>query len=644
MAALTRAFRASTDKKGYCAIGSVKTNIGHLDAAAGITGLIKTVLALENKLLPPSLHFEEPNPEIDFKNSPFYVNTKLSEWKADGHPRRAGVSSFGIGGTNAHVLVEEAPVQKASPVSRPWQLLVLSAKTDTALETATRNLAAHLKNYPDVILADAAFTLLVGRRRFTNRRFFVCRNIDDAVNTIDTLDPKRMFTAVDKCEDRPIVFMFSGQGTQYVNMALELYRVEPIFREKVDLCAEIFKVHLGIDLLDVLYPNEHHIDDARHLLTQTSIAQPALFTIEYALAGLLDEWSIRTRAMIGHSIGEYVAACLAGVFSPEEALSLVAMRGRLIQDLPCGAMLTVALPEEQIRSMLGSKLSLAAVNGPSRCTISGPEADVAAFENELVSKEISCRRLHVSHAFHSAMMEPILPQFIKQLEKIHLKSPQMRYISNVTGTWIKDTEATDPAYWARHLRQTVRFSDGIAELLKIPDAILLEVGPGRTLGRLALQQATGAGSRYALSTLRHPEEQGSDVAFLLNTLGRLWLAGAKIDWAQFFRNENRHRIPVPTYPFDHRRYWIEPQKTGGHQESRQHIPQAKSEIADWFYLPSWRRTTPLKPKNIDILKTKGLSWLLFIDEFGVGAAAAERLKKAGQQIVSVVVGDKFTDV
>jgi acyl transferase domain-containing protein/acyl carrier protein len=641
LAALTKAFRAGTEKNGFCAIGSVKTNIGHLDAAAGIAGLIKTVLALENKQLPPSLHFEAPNPEIDFENSPFYVNTALCEWQAAGSLRRAGVSSFGIGGTNAHVVLEQAPFQKASAAGRPWQLLVLSAKTETALETATRNLAAHLANYPGIDLADAAYTLTTGRRRFANRRFVVGREVDDALKTIASRDPQHMFTAVDKAEDRPVVFMFSGQGTQYVNMALELYRAEPLFREKLDRCAEIFKVHLGTDLRDVLFADADRIDAARQRLNQTSMAQPALFAIEYALAGLLDHWGIRPRAMIGHSIGEYVAACLAGVFSLEDALSLVAVRGRLIQELPGGAMLTVALPEEQVRPLLGSQLSLAAVNGPSRCTISGPEANVAALENELVSKEISCSRLHVSHAFHSAMVEPVLPQFIKQLERIRLKPPQMKYISNVTGTWITAAEATDPAYWARHLRQTVRFADGIAELMKIPDAILLEVGPGRTLGRLAMQQAAGAGSRYALSALRHPKEPGSDVAFLLNTLGRMWLAGARIDWARFYRNEKRHRIPLPAYPFEHQRYWIEPQKTGGRQESRQHLAQTRSEMADWFYLPSWRRTTPLQPNAIEILKAKKRSWLIFSDELGVGAAAAKYLQQAGQQVVRVAAGEKF---
>lgn len=494
IAALTQAFSASTQKQGFCAIGSVKTNFGHLDTAAGVASLIKTVLALKHKMIPPSLHFEKPNPQIDFVNSPFYVNTVLSEWKANGTPRRAGVSSFGLGGTNAHVVLEEAPdveVQEsrgAGEQGRRWQLLLLSAKTSTALETTTANLAQHLKQHSDVNLADVAYTLQVGRQAFDHRRIVVCQDLEEAVKALESIEPQRVFTHYQQPCHRPVVFMFPGQGTQYVNMAEELYQVEPTFRQQVDICSDLLKPLLGLDLRQVLYPSEQQTEAAAELLQQTAITQPALFVIEYALAKLWMEWGVHPQSMIGHSIGEYVAATLAGVFSLEDALAVVSARGQLMQQLPAGAMLAVPLPEIEVQPLLGKTLSLAAINAPSLCVVSGATESVDALQNQLASQGVECRRLHTSHAFHSSMMEPMLEPFIEQFKQVSLQPPQIPYISNVTGTWITAAEATDPSYWARHLRQTVRFACGMQQLLKEPAQILLEVGPGRTLSTLARRQ------------------------------------------------------------------------------------------------------------------------------------------------------------
>ncbi|HYO90813.1 MAG TPA: type I polyketide synthase, partial [Pyrinomonadaceae bacterium] len=339
IAALTQAFRARTTKKQFCAIGSVKTNIGHLDSAAGVAGLIKTVLALKHKMLPPSLHFTEPNPNIDFANSPFYVNATLKEWQANGSPRRAGVSSFGIGGTNAHLVVEEAPKTEESAPSRPAQLLVLSAKTSSALERATANLAEHLRQHPETNLADVAYTLQVGRRAFKQRRSLACDSLVDAITALETPDHRRVLTASVETEQRPVAFMFSGQGAQYAGMSAGLYESEADFREQIDLCSELLKPHLDTDLRQLLYPGAGQWEEANLQLQQTAYAQPALFAVEYALAKLWMKWGVRPEAMIGHSLGEYVAASLAGVFSLEEALALVAARGRLMQRLPAGAML-----------------------------------------------------------------------------------------------------------------------------------------------------------------------------------------------------------------------------------------------------------------------------------------------------------------
>ncbi|NEU79518.1 type I polyketide synthase [Nostoc sp. UIC 10630] len=557
IAALTQVFSHYTQKKSFCALGSVKTNIGHLDSAAGVAGLIKTVCALKHKLIPPSLHFEEPSPEIDFANSPFYVNTKLSEWNTQGTPRRAGVSSFGVGGTNAHVILEEAPVVQTSGQSRPWQLLMLSAKTDSALESATVNLVEHLKEHPKLNLADVAYTLSRGRKAFDYRRILVCRTQEDVIAALSTNESQRVLTNFQESIKRRVVFMFSGQGAQYVNMALELYQVEPTFRHHIDVGTQILKPYLGLDLRQILYPQKHHFEEATEQLKQTALTQPALFIIEYALAQLWMSWGIHPQAMIGHSIGEYVAACLAGVFSLEDALSLVAKRGQLMQQLPPGAMLAVPLEEKQLQPLLGEQLSLALINGPANCVVAGTTEAVETLQLKLMAQGVECRHLHTSHAFHSYMMEPILVPFTLAVKNTNLKPPQIPYLSNVTGTWITAEQATNPNYWAQHLRHEVRFADGLQQLLKQPEQILLEIGSGRILTTLVKQNPEKAPEQIVLSSLRHPQDEHSDVAFLLTTLGKLWLAGVQVNWSEFFAHEQRQRLPLPTYPFERQPYWID---------------------------------------------------------------------------------------
>ncbi len=641
IAALTQAFSLRTNKKGFCAIGSVKTNIGHLGAAAGVAGLIKTVLALKHKLIPPSLHFEQPNPEIDFANSPFYVNSSLSEWKAD-RSRLAGVSSFGIGGTNAHVILKEAPTVEVSEVSRPWQLLVLSAKTESALDAATANLTLYLKQEPDRTLADVAYTLQVGRRTFNHRRIAICQNLSGAVKTLETLEPQQVLTHCQEPCNPAIAFMFPGQGSQYINMGRELYQTEPIFREQVDRCSELLKPHLNFDLRSLLYPSEAESETAAEQLKQTYLAQPALFVIEYALAQLWMAWGVRPVAAIGHSIGEYVAACLAGVFSLEAALELVAIRGRLMQQLPAGAMISVLLPEAEVRSLLNEELSLAASNAPSSCVVSGSFSAVNALENRLAERGLDYRRLHTSHAFHSQMTDPILELFAEKVKKVKLTPPQIPFISNVTGTWIADAEATDPNYWVKHLRQTVRFSDGIAELLQESERILLEVGPGRVLSTFAKRHQVRDRDRTIVTSMRHPNEQQSDIAFLLKALGRLWLAGVEIDWPSFYTHEQRFRIPLPTYPFERQRYWIEPHLKGGNVSDIQSKLEKKPDVADWFYLPSWKRY-PLPEKGLSMAPAaeQESCWLVFIDAWAIAAGVAKRLQLQGKNVITVTAGKEF---
>jgi acyl transferase domain-containing protein/thioesterase domain-containing protein/D-arabinose 1-dehydrogenase-like Zn-dependent alcohol dehydrogenase len=639
IAALTQAFAQSTDKKGFCAIGSVKTNVGHLNAAAGVTGLIKSVMALQHKLLPPSLNFSIPNPKIDFANSPFYVNTTLSEWKTNNIPRRAGVSSFGMGGTNTHVIIEEAPVINRrggeGERGRKYQLLVLSAKTQTALDGATSNLVAHLKQHPEVNLADVAYTLGIGRWVFKHRRMVVCQNLGEAAKVLSCLEPKQVFSNCTEVVDRSVVFMFPGQGSQHVNMTREIYQTEAIFREQVDLCSEILLPQLGLDLRHLIYPDEENSDRASKQLQQTAIAQPALFVIEYALTKLWQSYGVNPVAAIGHSIGEYVAACIAGVFSLEDALSLVAARGQMMQQLPNGAMLAIPLPEDRVKSLLGQELSLAAINQPFQCVVSGSTTAIDVLENQLATQGIECRRLHTNHAFHSQMMEPILEAFAHRVKQVTLNPPNIPYISNVTGTWITATQATNPDYYAQHLRSTVLFAQGVEKLLATPEQILLEVGPGRTLTTLAKKHPDKAATQTMLTSVRHPQEEQSDIAFLFTTLGQLWLAGAKVDWFGFYKQQQHYRLPLPTYPFERQRYWIEPPRKNILES--QATPIKKPDIADWFYVPSWKRS-PLPVSQLEELQA---SVLLFINECNLGFQLAKQLQNESQKVIFVKIGESF---
>ncbi|HVG20572.1 MAG TPA: SDR family NAD(P)-dependent oxidoreductase [Blastocatellia bacterium] len=641
IAALAQAFQASDWTNRFCAIGSVKTNMGHLDAAAGIAGLIKTVLALKHKTLPPSLHFQQPNPQIDFDNSPFYVNAKLAEWHTDRLPRRAGVSSFGIGGTNAHVIVEEAPPRPGGKKQSSWQLLLLSAKTRSALETATMNLAHYLKAHTELRPADVAYTLQVGRRAFGHRRMLVCRDLDDAATALETMNLERVHTRSEPYEDRPVAFMFPGQGAQHPGMTSELYEEEPTFREQVDACSEHLKPHLGFDLRDVLYPRQPRASAEE--FNETFVTQPMLFVVEYALAKLWIERGVQPRAMIGHSIGEYVAACLAGVFSLEDALSLVASRGRLMQKLPKGSMLAVMMAEERLLKLLGEGLSLAAVNGPSRCVASGPTEAIDGLQIKLVEMGVECRRLHTSHAFHSAMMDPLVGPFTARVAKVSLQPPSIPYVSNITGDWITAAEATDPAYWARHLRQPVRFDAGLAKLLSEPNLGLLEVGPGQGLSSLARRHPGKTDGQIVCSSLCPPGDGSSEVAFLLNTLGRLWMSGVEINWAKLHAGQTPVRVPLPTYPFESERYWIEPEnqavETVGERGSNKRL-----DVDDSFYATLWKQSVPPASAAGADAPSQKFRWLVLCDGCGLGSKIVERLDEIGQDVISVSHGEQFAAV
>jgi acyl transferase domain-containing protein/acyl carrier protein len=694
--ALKTAFK--TDKKGYCRIGSLKTNIGHLDAAAGIASVIKVILALKHRMIPPNLHFQAPNPKIDFENSPFRVNAILTEWETEGYPLRAGVSSFGIGGTNVHAILEEWPDNARGNgqriVSRPGgleecpQLILLSTKTETALDKMTENLATYLKENPGPILADLGYTLQVGRKAFKHRKMLVCSTVDEAIEALssDSPDSRKVRTAVSKDEDRSVVFMFSGLGAQYVNMGHELYEKELLFREEMDRCFEILSTQGDYDLKEILYPGNapqrtqsaqikefYNKTSAASAVSavkielpdidQFEIAQLVVFVFEYALAKLLIKWGIQPRAMIGYSFGEYTAACIAGVLSLEDALNLVVLRGQLIREIPGGAMLSVPLAEKELLPLLktfnagfnGSfPLSLAIDNGPS-CIVSGPVDQVEAFEQWMKEKRCVCVPLNALHAIHSSMMEPILKKFQEKVSGFTLQKPGIPYISNVTGRWITAEESTFPGYWAAHLRGTVRFADGVRELTgKIEDgkpaSIFLEIGPGYDLCTLVRHHFDQPASPLILNLVPGASTQTpgkkttstSDTRYLLTRLGRLWLSGIEIDWSQFHDGEERHRIPLPLYPFDSQRYWFDgdfPGKSGGMAMEMNRLAK-EPDIADWFYIPSWKRS--VLPGRKRDKKEEKVGWLVFVDDLGLGDRLVKRLEQEGQGVIQVRSGAAFT--
>jgi len=560
MAALTKAFRAHTKAKQFCVVGTAKTNVGHLDIAAGITGLIHAAHVVRDGVFPPTLHFQKPNPKLDLENSPFVLHSKRQEWKQENSPRRAGVSAFGVGGTNAHVVLEQAPARQSSPAGRSLQLLVLSARSEAALENATANLYQYLTAHPELNLADAAWTLQIGRRPFPCRRAIVARDVPEAIASLSQRDRKRLPTRLKPLDNPTVSFLFPGQGAQHPNMGRELYEGERVFRDSVDQCAEILRAPLGADLRSLLYPGEAASEEAKRRVTDTVIAQPAIFTIEYALAQLWMSWGIRPAAMLGHSIGEFVAACLAGVFSLADALRLVAARGKMMQDLPRGGMLSVRLSEAELRARLSGPLSLAAINSASLCVVAGPFDALEEFEKKLGADGIMCRRLVTSHAFHSSMMDPIVEPFTRLVAEVRPGRPQIPYVSGLTGTWITEKETTDPAYWARHFREPVQFASAVAELRKQPNSILLEVGPGNVLGTLA-RQAGASPDQPIISSLADGFSGEGDAASLMNSVGALWLAGAQPDWrslhASLDGKEKRQRISLPTYPFERKRFWLD---------------------------------------------------------------------------------------
>ena len=650
-------------------VGTVKTNLGHLTTAAGMAGLIKTVLSLQHQAIPPHLHLRQPNPYITWNEHQFQVPTQLTPWKPINGRRLAGVSSFGWAGTNAHVVLEEAPTPQATPAdphSRTPFLLPLSARTETALAHATGNLATYLQTHPNAPLSDIAYTLQVGRAAFDFRRIVVCHSAQEAITGLENPTARNVLSSVVSSHSRPITFMFPGLGDQYINMAAGLYHNEPLFRQVIDHCCEVLQPYLGVDLRPLLFSQngggketsvgQMDLDlrqmlgrankkDVSGSLKQTSLAQPALFVLEYALAQLWMSWGIQPQAMIGYSLGEYVAACLAGVFSLEDALQLVARRAQMIDALPAGSMLAVALPEESIAPLLSEAVSLSGINGPTMGVVAGSPTAIADLEQTLIARGIACRPVSTTHAFHSRAMTPIMDELTQLVAQFERRPPQIPYISNVTGTWITDEQAVDPRYWATHMRQPVRFADGVRALWEKPGNILVEVGVGQMLGSMAMQHPARASANdpIVLSSLPSAHDATSDQAFMVRSLGQLWLSGCAIDWSGFHTQASRRRLPLPTYPFERQQYWTHHSPPTSPEPSLPPAPvetsMAKQEMDDWFHLPTWQRVPLLPPNNAP--ETQPQNWLLFADALGVGTALATQLRQRGDQVIVVTAGDAF---
>ncbi|MDJ1175532.1 type I polyketide synthase [Roseofilum capinflatum] len=565
--ALTRVFSAETDEKQFCAIGSVKTNVGHLNTAAGVVSLIKTALCLKHQTLVPSLNFDRPNPQIDFDNSPFYVHTALSPWETEQLPRRAGVSSFGVGGTNAHLVLQEPPpVEKEeNELDRPAHLLALSAKTPQALIDAAANYQNYLQQNPDVNLADVCYSANTGRAPFPYRLAVTATNTQELAEKLSLDDG--VGEGLKPAPTAPkIAFLFTGQGSQAENMGLQLYQNSPVFRDALDECNEL--LDLKPSLLEVLYPDLYKKKRGRKpkksAIDETAYTQPALFAVEYALAKLWQSWGVEPSAVMGHSVGEYVAAVIAGVFSLEDGLKLIQARGQLMQQLPAGGgMVSVMASTVKIEPLLsgyGEKVAIAAINGPESTVISGDNGALAEISAKLEAEGIKTKALQVSHAFHSPLMEPMLAEFEAVAKELTYEQPQLTLISNVTGT-LADASITTAQYWVNHVRQPVRFAQSMQTLHRQGYDLFLEVGPQPILlgmGRKCLPPEVPERSRRNRTWLPSLRSGVEDWEQMLSSLGELYGQGVNIDWVEFDAEYSRKKLVLPTYPFQRERYWIEP--------------------------------------------------------------------------------------
>ncbi len=634
ISALTRAFRESTDESGYCRIGSVKTNIGHLDTAAGVASLIKTTLAIEHGEIPPSLNFEAANPQIDFQSSPFLVCDKRMAWDHRPGPRRAGINSLGVGGTNAFLILEQAPaVGVPEPNREDAEFLMLSARTKQSLDGYSERLADWLEKHHDTPLSDVSHTLARGRKAFEYRRIIASQSHDEAARLLREKDPRRTFNINGDEIEPAIAFLLPGGGAQYFQMGQDLYRTNSLFREHMDRGLEVLAGRWGADLAPVFHAGDEHEEQVTEQLDQPSIQLPLTFLVEYALAQVWQTRGVAPDALIGHSMGENTAACLAGVMSFEDTLGLVLLRGQLFETTPPGGVLSVPMPAEELRVFIGEGLDLATSNSPSLSVASGPSEALDALAARLAEDGTDSQRVRVNVAAHSRLLDGILDQFRSRLQSMQLNPPQIPIVSNLTGDWLTEGQAQSPDYWIDHLRGTVLFSDGIQTLLQNDQRVFLEVGPGNTLGSFVRQQPDAIPQRV-VSSMRHPQDTAADDVYLSAAIGRLWALNLKLPVEKIWP-ERRLRIPLPTYAFQHARYWVDPGQVSDSASAEYLLPERCENVDDWFFEPKWiaqgiAETDP-RPRTI----------LFFENDEPVSAALMERLRLEGSCVLQVRPGDIY---
>ena len=624
--ALSRAF-GSSGRKHSCALGSVKTNIGHLDEAAGVAGLMKAVLALEHGHIPPTLHFESPNPEIDFQNGPFFVNNRLCPWPQTDGRRRAGVSSFGIGGTNAHVVLEQAPSLETPAASRPFCVVPLSARTEAELEQSRKLLADHLEANPGLNPSSVARTLQTGRRAFAQRDFVCGRTVGEIVGGLRS--PRTRSGIPNR--SRVVAFMFPGQGSQHPGMVAELYESESFFRAELGHCLDLVRQQAPTDALWSVTAGD---EAARQSLARTDSAQPALFCVEFSLARLWMHWGLEPDFLVGHSLGEYVAACLSGVFSLEDGIRIVLARGRLMQSMPAGAMFALPLAQQDVVTRLSSQLDLAAVNGPEQVVVSGSVGEIEALEKRLIDEGVFGRRLATSHAFHSRLMEPMLGPFEEVMRSVSLSAPRIPIISNTTGQPLSRQQALDPSYWTGHVRKPVLFCASVQYLVEQDCSVLLEVGPGNTLTKMNVRLSR---DMALIASLPHPRQEATDQQTLSQAVGQLWTQGVDIDWQGYGEGEQAPRIALPGYPFARERHWVDmPGSASSDSDAPVREQHAAADLDGWFYAPSWR-----KEKGHAADTWLPGSCLVFHDGGELEPALRDALVQAGTTVRSVQPGERF---
>lgn len=631
LTALEQAFAEQTKDKQFCAIGSVKSNIGHLGEAAAAAALIKLALALKHKTLPATLGFQAPNPRFALSDSPFYVNATCKPWQST-EPLRAGITALGAGGTNVHLILEEPPAYLDGEGGRERNLLILSAKSKPALDRMSANLAAHLESHTSVDLSDAAYTLAMGRRALSHRRVLVARDRHDAIELLKGLHPTRVATLAADQSDPSVVYTFPGGGAQYARMCLDLYEGEPAFKAALDECFAIIDADIDPNIRPLLFAPRDQVEVATKQLQRPAASLPTLFAVEYALARLFDSFGLRPAAYVGHSMGEYVAACLAGVFSLRDGLRLVALRGRLFETTQKGKMVGVSLPEAETRALMPPGLSIAAVNAPALCVASGPSELIDDLTRTLTAQQVDWTPIHIDVAAHSSLLEPILEEFGRFCSTISFRPPQKPVASNLTGRWLTAAEATDPAYWVRHLRGTVRFSDCVETVLADGNRVFLEIGPGRTLTTLVAAQATPV--RHAFNSVRHPKEAANDVEYALQTLGKVWAAGAQVDWTALYDGQLRNRIPLPVYPFEGQSYWVNGQAvlTTSSTELVKREDQSQ-----WFYTTTWQPAPLVSTKPNEVSH-----WLVFANDGLLPQLLVEQLQQHSPgEVVTVHPGAAF---